>query len=101
MKLKDINTYLIAKFMYRRHIQKVPEHIYHFFTRNDEIFPYNLRTAHHLQLPKVNSELSKNSIRFRGAYIWNSILGEGLNVDVSEASFTKLLKTVFITDSVL
>jgi len=101
MKLNDINTYLIAKFMHRRHIQKVPEHIFQFFSRNDEIFPYNLRTAHHLQLPKVKSELAKNSIRFRGAYIWNFILGEGLNVDVSEASFTKYIKNIFISDTVI
>ena len=40
----------------------------------------------------VKSELGKTGVRYRGATIWNAILKDGINPDVSEAVFKKFLK---------
>ena len=40
-------------------------------------------------LPPVSSDLAKTGIRYRGAVIWNIVLNDHTNVNVSEAVFKK------------
>ena len=42
------------------------------------------------------SDLSKTGIRYRGAIIWNAILSNDTNTDVSEAVFKKFLKRLIM-----
>ena len=94
MQFLDINKYLIGRFMYKYHTGNVPTIFVSFFQQNREIHDYNTRTASHLHIPAVKSDLGKTGIRYRGALIWNYIYNDGYNTDVSEAVFVKCLKTI-------
>ena len=93
MQFLDINKYLIGRFMYKYHTGNVPTIFVSFFQQNREIHDCNTRTASHLHIPAVKSDL-KTGIKYRGALIWNYIYNEGYNTDVSEAVFVKCLKTI-------
>ena len=94
MQFLDINKYLIGRFMYKYHTGNVPTIFVSFLKQNREIHDYNTRTASHLHIPAVKSDLRKTGIRYRGALIWNYIYNDGYNTDVSEAVFVKCLKTI-------
>ena len=96
MKLLDLNSYLIGRFMYRCHIEVVPEQFALYFTKNSDLHDHVTRTAHHFHAPQVKSDLSKTGIRYRGAIIWNAILSNDTNTDVSEAVFKKFLKRLIM-----
>ena len=91
MKFDNINTYLIGNFMYRYSKEKVPELFYSFFIKNQDIHVHDTRSAQHFHDPCVKTDLGKTGIRYR-AVIWNLILQDGTNIDVSEAVFKKCLK---------
>ena len=42
----------------------------------------------------MKSDLGKTGIRYRGVIVWNEILKDGVDPDVSEAVFKKVLKSV-------
>ena len=84
-----INHHLIGCFMYRFCIGKVPFLFDSFFIKNSELYNYNTRTADHLHVPIVKSDLGKTGIRYRGVIVWNEILKDGVDPDVSEAVFKK------------
>ena len=92
MKFGDINTYLIGNFMYRHSKEKVPELFYSFFIKNQDIHVHDTRSAQYFHIPCVITDLGKTGIRYREAVIWNLILRDGTNTDVSEAVFKKCLK---------
>ena len=54
--------------------------------------------AGHFRIPPVQFDLSKTGIKYKEAIIWNNILQEDVNLDVSEAIFKqksiKMLKFV-------
>ena len=58
-----------------------------FFKRKNELYDYYIRTINHFHIPHVKSELGKTGVRYRSAIIWNAILKDGINPDVSEAVF--------------
>ena len=91
MKLENINTYLIGRFMHCVFIQKPPEPLRSLFKKNSEYHSYNTRSAEHYHIPPVRLDLSKTGIKYRGAIIWNLIVQTGINVNVSEAVFKKCL----------
>jgi len=92
MRFEDVNSYLIGRFMHRCNCGTVPKLFVSYFSQNKNFHPYATRTAHHLHLPPVSSELAKSGIRYRGAVIWNIILSDYTNVNVSEAVFKHVLK---------
>ena len=47
--------------------------------------------AGHFHIPPIKLDLSKTGIKYKGAIIWNYILQEDVNVDVSEAVLKKSL----------
>ena len=53
---------------------------------------YDTRTAQHYHIPPVKFDLAKTGIRYRGAVVWNAILSDNTNTNVSEAVFKKVLK---------
>ena len=87
MKLENINTYLIGRFMFCVSINKVPQSFRILFRRNDEYHSYSTRSAYHLHIPTVKLDLSKTRIKYRGAVVWNIIAESGINIDVSEVVF--------------
>ena len=89
MKLENINTYLIGRFMFCASIGKARQFLRILFRRNNEYRPYSTRSAHHLHISTVKLDLSKTGIKYRGAIVWNIITESGINLDVSEAVFKK------------
>ena len=98
MKLENINTYLIGRFMFCVSIDKVPQLFGSLFRKNNEFHNYETRSAHHLHLPSVKLDLSKTGIKYRGAIVWNLIAQTGINLEVSEAVFKKSLIRLINTD---
>ena len=54
----------------------------------------------HFHIPIVKTDLGKTSIRYRGAVIWNILIKDGINVDVSEAVFKKFLRKL-VNDGII
>ena len=92
MKFDNINTYLIGNFMYCHSKEKYPELFYSFFIKNRDIHVHDTRSAQHFHIPCVITDLGKTGIRYRGAVIWNLIVRDGTNTDVSEAVLKKMLE---------
>ena len=92
MKFADINPFLIGRFMHRCCNGKVPEIFVSYFQQNCDVHHYDTRTAQHYHIPQVKSDLAKTGIRYRGAVVWNAILSDNTNTNVSEATFKKVLK---------
>ena len=89
MKVENINTYLIGRFMFCVSIHKVPQSFRTLFRKNNENHSYSTRSAHHLHIPSVKLDLSKTGIKYRGTIVWNTIAESGINLEVSEAAFKK------------
>ena len=100
MKFSDLNTYLIARFMFRYAKASVPDSFGSLFQRNNEYHNHETRSADHFHIPVVTSDLGKTGIRFRGAIIWNAVLCNNVNTDVSEAVYAKFLQRL-INENVL
>ena len=98
MKLENINTYLIGRFMFCVSIEKVPQSFGSLFRNNNEFHNNDIRSAHHLHLPSVKLDLSKTGIKYREAIVWNLISHTGINLEVSEAVFKKSLIRPINTD---
>ena len=96
MKLTYINTYLMGRFMYRIYHKTLSAIFDDFFRYNYQIHDHDTRTASHLNVPPVSSNLSKAGIRYKGVIIWNKILTVNINPDSSEQSFKMMLKNSIV-----
>ena len=93
LKFPDINVYLTSRFMFRYHCELVPGIFHGYFISNTDVHKYYTRQCAYFHIPVVKSELSKFSIRYRGAVIWNEILKLGIDTSTSEAVFMKSVKS--------
>ena len=64
------------------------------------IHEYNTRIADHFHIPTVKTDLGKTGIKYCGAVIWNIIVKDGINTDVSETVFKKFLKKL-VNDGII
>ena len=92
LKIGEINKYLFGKFMYRWYNSQVPLLFLDMFQYVRNIHGYGTRQADQLYIPKVKTNLGKCSLKYKGPFIWNSILSAHINPDTSEAVFAKTLK---------
>ena len=92
----DINVYMISKFMFRVCKSEVPSIFGTYFQANSEVHSHFTRQCNYFHLPVVKSNRAKTNIRYRGAVIWNRILSCGIDPDISEAVFVKLLKQIIV-----
>ena len=82
IKFVNINKYLIGRFMFLN--------FFHFFVKKTcDIHQHETRLAGHFHIPLVKLDLSKTGIKYKGAIIWNNVLQEDVNLDVSEVVFKK------------
>ena len=95
MKLHDVNSYLIAMFMYKFYHEKLPEFFKDMFHYNSSIHNYNTRQNSDVHVPLVKSNLMKMSIRYAGAIIWNKII-HLTSYSCTIETFKKKVKTLFI-----
>ena len=94
MRFSDVNVYLISKFMFRVCKGDVPEIFRTYFRFNSEIHNHFTRQCDNLHVPIVKSNLGKSNIRYRGVIIWNYIISKGVDLDLSEAVFAKMVKCI-------
>jgi len=71
-----LNDLQLACFMYRCTNKLLPDYFCQMFRSNAEIHCYNTRTKNALHLDSFNLKLRKNTVRFAGVFLWNSIPDE-------------------------
>ena len=96
LKVPDINKYVTGCFMYRYILGKVPEVFEDYFVNNADVHNYYTRQMRYLHVPKVRTDLGKTGIRYRGVSIWNEILNQQIEINVTEYTFKRNLKKVII-----
>ena len=69
----DINKLNIAIFMFLCFKGLLPPYISSKFDLNCHIHNYNTRNAKNFHLPKIRTNVSRNSIFYKGPVVWNSI----------------------------
>ena len=67
--------------------------VFIWFTPNTDVHKYYTRQSTYFHIPVVKSDLSKFSIRYRGAVIWNEILKLGIDTCTHEMVFMKSVKS--------
>ena len=92
LKLHDINTFVISKFMYKWYHCKLPVVFRNTFTLVSDTHNHNTRNSYHLRPISIKTNLGKSRYQYRAPNIWNSIMKSKVNPDVSEAVFVKSIK---------
>ena len=95
LKLVDINTYLIGKFMYRCHKRDVPELFTGIFISIQDVHNHDTRQRKQLYCPKINTNLGKTKFSYRGPHVWNRIINK-IDPNTSEFIFSKSLRFILI-----
>ena len=76
LKISDIyqiNTFLIAKFMYCYHNNLLPPLFFNLFLTNSQIHGYSTRTSNNYRVHHCRTNLKKFTILYQGPKIWNSL----------------------------
>ena len=92
LKLKDVNKFVIGKFMFRWYHDEVPSIFHDYFDYVKNVHNHDTRQKDHLYIPIVRSERGKTKITYRGPEIWNQIQVASIDPVTSEAVFSKTLK---------
>ena len=71
--------------------------VFNMFTRNSDVHSYNTRQQHLLHIPKVRTELGKNSFNYQAVIFWNYIC-QNIDIDIRIGTFKRRLKHFLITD---
>ena len=95
LNIYQTNIYQHLCFMFRVRNETIPSHILSKFEYLDHNYPTSYsRLA--FKLPKRVSKYSKQSISYRGPYLWNSILESSLKEEESMTIFqTNIKKKLF------
>ena len=67
LNIYELNTYLIASFMYSRYHDKLPDVFNSYFVTNDNIHSYNMRSASKIHIDFKRTNYGKFSLKYRGA----------------------------------
>ena len=93
--IEERRNYFTATLMYRCIYEQAPIRLINELVMITDSHERNTRSAAHLnvKIPKPNVELFRNSLRYRGALLWNSLPSElktATNVDVFKYRYKKL-----------
>ena len=69
----DINHYVVGMFMYKCINEEMSDIFNQYFMRNCDIHEHNTRTIAELRVPYARLDMTKFSIRYNGAVVWNSL----------------------------
>ena len=69
----ELNSYLLALFMYSYLRRQLPLSFSDYFSENNTIHPYNTRSANKVYIKYERPNYRRFSVRYRGAMIWNSL----------------------------
>ena len=75
----DINKLQIALFMYRFTNDNLPNSFKGFFTKNKDLHNYNTRNADKYITSNYNLNSIRNSIKYAGPILWNSLQNSLVN----------------------
>ena len=94
LKLDEINTFLFSKFMYRWHHNKVPAMFIDCFPHIRDVHDHDTRQSarNELYFSGFKTPLSQRRFMYMAPFIWNNILRNNINVEMSEYCFTKTIK---------
>jgi len=95
--LKRLYIFSVLVFMFKFHHKFLPSVVDELFRTNASVHSINTRQQHLLHGPRLFSNSSMKSIRFRGVFIWNQINNE-ININVSTNCFKTCLKNRLMTD---
>ena len=93
LNIVEINKYLIGRFMYHVHNKTTLDVFITMFRMNKDVHGHNTRQRNHYHIPLVHKELSKSSLPYKGAILWNNMLICGLKTNEMEHTFLKDLKS--------
>ena len=85
MKLANIDTYLIGRFMLYMSAGKITESLTSLLKKNIDYHSYSTRIANLYHIPSVKLDLNKAGMKYGSVTIWNLIVLEEINLDVLEA----------------
>ena len=92
LNIVEINKYLIGRFMYHVHNKSTLDVFITMFRMNKNVHGHNTRQCDHYHIPLVHKKLSKSSLPYKGAILWN-MLSCGLKTNEMEHTFLKGLKS--------
>ena len=93
----DINKVQTGIFMHRFLNNNIPKSFENYFHKHNDIHHYNTRNAENLISVKPTSNLIKNSIKYIGPKLWNS-LDSNLKTSKTTKSFKVKYKTEIISN---
>ena len=91
----DINTFQISSFIFDFFNNNLPQCFSNFFKENPRFHSHRTRSSHNVHIPYVQSTLAKQSLRYFGPVVWNS-LPHHLRMTSSKTHFKQLLKQYFL-----
>ena len=95
LKLKQINVLQTAIFMYNLNKGDVPACFNNMFTANNNTHRYNTRFGNNLCVPKHNTNIIKQTLKFTGTKVWNEIPQEIKNFHSTYIFKAKMKKLLF------
>ena len=72
--MKSIYMLSLSSLMYKYHFRLLPPVVDELFITNASVHSINTRQQLLLHIPRIQSKLTTQSLRYRGSYIWNQIL---------------------------
>ena len=100
LSVQQINVFVVGRFMFKVFHKVTPQTFDSMFIRNRSIYRYVTRQHLGFHLPKVTSNLTKMSMRYRGAIVWNTIQRNVIH-ECSLESFKKNLKKFILQNQSL
>ena len=73
LNIYELNTYLIALFMFSYFQRNLPNYFNNYFRLNEMIHSHNTRSASNIHIDFKRTNYGKFSLKYRGAQIWNEI----------------------------
>ena len=101
LNIVEINNYLIGRFMYHVHNKSTLDVFITMFRMNKDVHGHNTRQCNHHHIPLVHKELSKSSLPYKGAILWNNMLICGLKTNEMEHTFLKDLESQILCGMLL
>jgi hypothetical protein len=97
LKFVDLYKYHVNIFMHKFVYKKLPIALIEFFTYNSEIYAYNTRRKHFINLNFKRLRICRMGIRYNGPRVWNA-LQDNDKMIISENSFKITLRKKYAND---
>ena len=86
--------------MFKCHHGFVPELFTNVFTSIQAIHNHNTRQNNQLYCPNIYTNLGTTKFSYRGPFIWNKIIENGIDKNTSESVFSRALQSKLMNDEI-